>query len=446
MVMLVAHHLACGVLPEHTSKFSRKDFTLPQLFACLTVREQMRLSYRGAEALLLDGAHWCREIGMRKTPDHNTLCRAFHALNLGRRGRGLLDMLAQWFAIARQLGDTAAIDSSLYDTHHRSRHYEQRCRHYASREKSTANRRRSRSARRTPKLAFAADTRTHLILSARARIGMSADYRDFDPLLFDAWRRHRGKRLKQVLADAGYDSESNHRIARRDMGIRSLIKTGSGRPTNKPPGTKYRRLMHRQLAGSQKGKAYGQRAQAETVASMLKRNLGDALRARSNRARRHNLTLRSITHGVMLLRRQMRASRQSRRVPGHLPARRGLDGVRLGRQRLRRLPVAFLGVPPRQRPAPRHARRDAHDLQITQARARRQADAGASGSADLLERFSYGRSGTSAVAHEAHRVLGGDRCDRFADGVEQFAHRAAGQLSQDRLDLAARHLNRIEIR
>ena len=40
--MLVAHHLARGVLPEHTSKFSRKDFTLPQLFACLVVKEQQK--------------------------------------------------------------------------------------------------------------------------------------------------------------------------------------------------------------------------------------------------------------------------------------------------------------------------------------------------------------------------------------------------------------------
>src|SRR5205823_9919740 len=133
-------------------------------------------TYRGAEALLRDAEHWCRDIGMKRAPDHNTLWRAFGALNLGRRSRKLLDVLAQWFAIARQLGDTAAIDSSLLDTHHRSRHYEQRCRHYASGEKTTANTRRSRSARRTPKLATCIDTRSHLILAARPRIGMGADY------------------------------------------------------------------------------------------------------------------------------------------------------------------------------------------------------------------------------------------------------------------------------
>ena len=47
-----------------------------------------------------------------------------------------------------------------------------------------------------------------------------------------------------VLADAGYDSESNDRVARLDMGVRSLIKAGAGRPTSKPPTTPYRRRIH----------------------------------------------------------------------------------------------------------------------------------------------------------------------------------------------------------
>ena len=297
--MRIAFCLARGALPDHKSKFSRHDFTLPQLFACLVLREHQRKSYRQTEALLRDSRPWCRAIGMNKFPDHNTLCRAFHALRLGRRHNKLLDRVTQWFAVARQLGSTVAIDSSLYDTHHRSRHYEQRCRHHASREKSTANARRSRSAKRSPKLSVGVCTRSHVILSARARTGMGSDCRDFDPLLFDAWRRH--PRLRLVLADAGYDSESNHRIARLDMNVRSLIKTGAGRPGKRPPVGYYRRLMKRQLKGSQRGRKYGQRAQAETVNSMLKRNLGDSLRARSVTARRDEQLLRVLTHNIALL-------------------------------------------------------------------------------------------------------------------------------------------------
>ena len=95
-VLLTAYHVAKDALPEYSSKFSRRDYTLPQLFACLAVREQMRLSYRGAEALLRDGRPWCRAIGMRrKTPDHATLARAARALLTGRRLSRALDVLAE---------------------------------------------------------------------------------------------------------------------------------------------------------------------------------------------------------------------------------------------------------------------------------------------------------------------------------------------------------------
>lgn len=52
--MRVAFALAAQTLPKYASKFSRHDFTLPQLFACLVVREHQRKSYRAAEVLLRD--------------------------------------------------------------------------------------------------------------------------------------------------------------------------------------------------------------------------------------------------------------------------------------------------------------------------------------------------------------------------------------------------------
>src|SRR5450755_1432448 len=79
-VLNAAYALATACLKEHPSKFSRKDFTQPQLFACLVLREHQKKSYRGIEALLRDCPHWCADIGLTEVPDHNTLCRAFHKL------------------------------------------------------------------------------------------------------------------------------------------------------------------------------------------------------------------------------------------------------------------------------------------------------------------------------------------------------------------------------
>src|SRR5262249_26280962 len=107
-VMRVAHRLARGVLPRYFSRFSRHAFMVPQLFACLIVKEHQRKTYRDVEALLRDVSHWCRDIGMKRIPDHNTLCRAFHALNLLQRTGRLMDRLVQWFTIAQQLGTVVA--------------------------------------------------------------------------------------------------------------------------------------------------------------------------------------------------------------------------------------------------------------------------------------------------------------------------------------------------
>lgn len=297
--MLHAYELAKRCLRCYSCKFSRHDFTRPQLFACLVVREHQKESYRGVEALLRDSLHWCKDIGMKKVPDHNTLCRAFHAIMSQARVERMLDKLTEWMMLERLLGKVCSIDSTLNDTHHHSRHYEQRCRHYSSSDQKTVNSRRSRTARRTPKLSLSVDTRSHIILAAKARTGMGSDAPDFEPLLRESCRRRVG--LKKALADAGYDSHENHRIAREELKICSLIKTGIGRVSAKPPKSRYRRMMRKQLKGSQKGKPYGQRAQSETVNSMMKRNLGDNLRARTPAGRRKEQLLRSITHDLMVV-------------------------------------------------------------------------------------------------------------------------------------------------
>jgi hypothetical protein len=297
--MWTAYHLARQCLPSYSSKFSRHDFTLAQLFACLVVREHQKHSYRGVEALLMDSPHWCRSIGMRKVPDHNTLCRAFHLIcsSSSHVGR-MMDRLVRWMNFSKAFGRTCAIDSTLYDAHHRSRHYERRCRHY---QKNLSNQRRSQLAKRMPKLSLSVQTQCHLILDARARTGMGSDAPDFVPLLTNSKRRL--PMLQTVLADAGFDSHENHRIARRKLKVQSWIKAGVGRVSvsDKPPASRYRRLMQKKLKGSQKGKTFAQRAQAETVNSMMKRNMGDALRAKTAEGRRKEQMLRVLTHNISLL-------------------------------------------------------------------------------------------------------------------------------------------------
>jgi hypothetical protein len=303
-VMLVAHHLACQCLPPYSSKFSRHDFTLRQLFACLVVREHQRQSYRGCEALLRDAEHWCRAIGMRRVPDHNTLCRAFGVLVTGRLMDKAPDVLARWFSLAgvlRLSRKPLSLDSTYFEPHHLSRHYEHRRRDSRrdsrhGRADAGGSRTRRRKVRRLPKAGFAVACACHVILAARVCTGAGGDQPWLEPLLYDAWRRVPNRRLAAV-ADCGFDSEDNHDIGRRDMGLRTIIPPGVGRPgkVGAPPAGRWRRHMKRLLRTkrSRRRCGYTQRWQSETTNSMVKRNLGSALRARTRRRRECEMLLRA---------------------------------------------------------------------------------------------------------------------------------------------------------
>ncbi|MEM6507150.1 MAG: transposase [Planctomycetota bacterium] len=117
-------------------------------------------------------------------------------------------------------------------------------------------------------------------------------------LMIDAWCRCKPH---TVLADAGYDSAKNHALARDRMGIKSWIKTGIGRPTNKPPTDRHQRYMQRKRSGSQAGKPYVQRAQVETTISMIKRNLGGYLRARTAFGREMEMMFKVVVHNLMVV-------------------------------------------------------------------------------------------------------------------------------------------------
>ena len=145
-VLKLAYALGCEVLPRYFSQFSRRDgFTKPQLFACLVLREHQRKSFRGMEALLADSPTWLADIGLAKAPDHNTLSRAFTEFVDPDLATSMLDLMAKLAASRKLLrGDGVkplVLDSSMFESRHVSRHFEQRRRDSAesktSRKKGT---------------------------------------------------------------------------------------------------------------------------------------------------------------------------------------------------------------------------------------------------------------------------------------------------------------------
>ena len=185
----------------------------------------------------------------------------------------------------------AALDATGLDTRHASRYYARR-----------AGRQRGKS-KTWPKLTAVFDTHSHLILAARATRGPSNDAPQFGP----AARAAAGRvPLDTLLADAGYDAEHLHALARDRLGVRStLINLNPRSHGRKWPKTKYRRQMVRRFRtkprGSRYRRVYGQRWQAESGFSRLKRLLGAALRARTWATQKAEAILRAVVHNLMLL-------------------------------------------------------------------------------------------------------------------------------------------------
>jgi hypothetical protein len=137
---------------------------------------------------------------------------------------------------------------------------------------------------------------SHAVLAAVASTGPTPD---IDRLQGVMDRLPQQLKIETMVADAGFDSAFNHRLLRETHGIRSTIPPEYGRPPKDPaalPTDKYRRLMKRRFNTT----AYRFRAQVETEMSMLKRNLGAALSAKTYQGRCRELMLRVLTHNIMI--------------------------------------------------------------------------------------------------------------------------------------------------
>ena len=140
-------------------------------------------------------------------------------------------------------------------------------------------------------------TASHLILGAVPGQGPANDAPAFAPALRQAAALF-PRRLRAVVADAGYDSESAHQCCRRELGVgRTAIRLNRRSHGRRWPRTRYRREMRRAFPW----RVYHRRQQVESVFSRDKRRLGSALTARSARAQAEEQILRVLTHNLLLL-------------------------------------------------------------------------------------------------------------------------------------------------
>lgn len=291
-VLEEAYQVGLRTLRLYSHQYSPKKFTQPQLFACLVLKEFLRLDYRKLQAVLKDTPTLAAAIKLSPIPHFTTFQKAARRLLKSRRVERLLDVTVERATKKRKMArrvKLAAVDGTGFETHHISAYYVKRRQRGQNTEFQTT------TYTRYPCAAIVCDCASHIILAVVPGRGPGPDDPYFQPAIRQTARR---AKVDTLLADPGFDSEAAHVFARNEHRMRTLIPPTRGRPTTKLPTGHWRRVMATRF----NKKKYGQRWQVETVNSMLKRLLDSALRARHYWSQWREIFLRVLTHNVMVLR------------------------------------------------------------------------------------------------------------------------------------------------
>ena len=282
-------YLAKEHLPLYAHRYSPKTYTQHQLFVCLVLKTFFRTDYRGLTEILKDFDALQAYLGLKRVPHFTTLQKASCRLLRAPRAARLFHGVVRRFLGRKRRLKRAAMDSTGLDLGRRSAYFVRR------RQAGQTGKKRVLYSRYA-KLEAAFDCQSHLILAACVGRGPRVDTDRFVPLLNATLQV---ATPDTMLADAGYDSESNHEYARLTNKVRSYIPAKIGRPTEKLPAGRFRRQMKQRL--NKDYGSYGQRWQAETGFSMLKRCIADTVQGRSYWSQCRELCLLVITYNILLL-------------------------------------------------------------------------------------------------------------------------------------------------
>lgn len=77
-------------LPRYGSRFSKHDFTQPQLFALLALKQFLQTDYRGLVTLLAEWSELRQVLHLKRVPHYSTLCYAERRILAGAEKGGSL--------------------------------------------------------------------------------------------------------------------------------------------------------------------------------------------------------------------------------------------------------------------------------------------------------------------------------------------------------------------
>jgi len=274
----LALEIASAVLPPYRTRFSKHEFTQPQLLALLCLMRFEDWTFREVEVRLSEHAELRGTLGLDKVPDYPTLYRFLCRVPQSAFAEAL-NQVASRFPAAHTPARVAIDGTGL--THRAvSAYYHKRV-----------------LLHRFPlcywlKWVLLVDLDRQLLLAQAAHAGPSNDCPLLPPLLAAAAEN---TAIDLVLADAEFDSERNHHFIRKTLKARSVIPAKRGHHSWRIHGM--RALMRRRFPR----KIYAQRAVIEAVISCVKRKLSARAPGRTAQTQGLQALLLGVTFNIYRL-------------------------------------------------------------------------------------------------------------------------------------------------
>lgn len=269
----LALQLTQATLPRFGHKFSPQRFTLPQLAACVLLKEYRQLDWRGIEALLELSPPLRRALGLKQVPDFSTLWRFTQRwLDAARLGRLLTELLRRLALPPVHV----AVDSTGLDPGRTSSYF-------------VARRRQRDRPKRYVKLSLSVVVGPLVAAAAVADWGPCNDKTELPELLPQT---HQRVVVRDLYADAGYDAEWVHQWCRDGAGIHSWIPLAVRRADGSAGGY-WRARMAQGLPPR-----YGRRWAVESFISGMKRVVGPWLRARQPKRQPTEALLKAVVYSI----------------------------------------------------------------------------------------------------------------------------------------------------
>lgn len=279
---MVALEAARAVVPAYRSKFSKRQFTQPQLLTILCLMRYEDWTFREAEVRLAEHSDLRQALGLPRVPDYTTLYRFLRRLDERLIERVLREVIRRLPPPKGGGPTTVAVDATGLTPGAVSTFFVKRAR----------DRGPGFTWRYWLKWTVVVDVPRRLILAQVARQGPYNDCATLRPLVSAA---SQVAAIGTVLADAEFDSERNHQHIRGVLGARSIIPAKKGKASWRIQGV--RAQMRRRFPR----RRYGARALVESVFSAVKRKLSARAPGRSLETQRRQALLLGLTWNLYRL-------------------------------------------------------------------------------------------------------------------------------------------------